>query len=213
MSSEDLSNPTPQPSTARRRLLRGVLAGAAVLPVGAGATSVASNLRCVKNIVDPGSEPGSVDGGRSTDKLAADGVSRVPLYKSEKTYTDAMGQPVVRTRYWVKGADLHALRGGASVSLPLNVTSSNFLLSSSTRSADAIGSTTTDPAPALSGWSALQQNGAGSPNRYVAVRFDSAGNMVGTADTVSSFSAPVNNSAVHRTCWSSFSGVNFNSLS
>ncbi|MEN9630847.1 MAG: hypothetical protein RJA10_4075, partial [Pseudomonadota bacterium] len=33
MSSEDLSNPTPQPSTARRRLLRGVLAGAAVLPV------------------------------------------------------------------------------------------------------------------------------------------------------------------------------------
>lgn len=212
MSTEDLSTPPTQPSTARRRLLRGVMAGAAVLPVGAGATSVASNLRCVKNIVDPGTEPASAMGGRTGDKLASDGISRIPLYKSEKTYTNSSGQPVTLTRYWVKGADIYALKGSAAVSVPAGVTGSNWLLSSSTRSGDVLGAVSSAPESHLTAnWSTPQQNSTGT-EKYVAVRFDNAGNIVGTSDNISSFTSPVNNSAVHRTCWSSFSGVNFSSL-
>ena len=141
MSPEDQSNTAPLPSSARRRLLRGVVAGAAVLPVGAGATAVASNLRCVANIVNTSTLPDSVAGGRSADKLSSDGISRVPLYKSTKTYW-SNGVQVTKTRYWVKGADLVALKGTSPGSLPSGVTASNWELSSSDRSGDVPGATT-----------------------------------------------------------------------
>lgn len=211
MSPEDQSNTAPLPSTARRRLLRGVVAGAAVLPVGAGATAVASNLRCVANIVDTSTLPDSVAGGRSADKLSSDGISRVPLYKSTKTYW-SNGVEVTKTRYWVKGADLVALKGTSPGSLPSGVTASNWELSSSDRSGDVPGATTSTPESYLTtGWSTPTQDSSGG-NRYVAIRFDNAGNMLGTSDYVTTFSSPTNNSAIHRTCWSSFSGVNFSAL-
>lgn len=199
----DAPDAPDQPSSARRRLLRGVMAGAAVLPVGAGATSVTSNLRCLKNTVDPGVNPPEVAGGRSADKLAPDKLSRVPLYKSTKG---------TKTRYWVKGADLFALKGNtAPIALPTGVTGTNWLLSSSDNG-DTVPDVSSMPAShGSTGWTAPTQDGTGS-NRYVAVRFDNAGNMLGTSDYMPSLSSPKNNSAIHRTCWSSFSGVNFNSL-
>ena len=119
--------PVSQQSSARRRLLRGVV-GAAVLPVGAGAqAAVASNLRCIANTVDPAAEPPSAAGGRSADKLAADNVTRVPLYKSTNTISGKL-----YVRYWVKGSDLVALKNTAVVGLPSGVTGANYLLSSST---------------------------------------------------------------------------------
>ena len=212
MSSEDLSNPSSQPSTARRRLLRGVMAGAAVLPVGAGATSVASNLRCVVNIVDPATAPVAVPGGRSGDKLATDGLSRVALYKSTKSYLSG-STTVTLIRYWVKGSDLVALKGTTAIGLPAGVSGSTWMLSSSTRSGDVLGATSTSPETHLtSNWSTPVQDSTGT-EKYVAVRFDSAGNIVGTSDNITSLSSPYNNSAIHRTCWSSFTGVNFSSLS
>lgn len=211
MSPEDQSNTAPLPSSARRRLLRGVMAGAAVLPVGAGATAVASNLRCVKNTVDPDVLPVAIAGNRSADKLAGDQVSRVPLYKSTKTYW-SNGSQVTKTRYWVKGADLVALKGTSPGSLPSGVNASNWELSSSDRSGDVPGDVSGSPESyQTSGWSTPAQDASGS-NRYVAIRFDNAGNMLGTSDYVTSFSSPKNNSAIHRTCWSSFSGVNFTAL-
>lgn len=211
MSSEDLTNQSPQPSTARRRLLRGVVAGAAVLPVGAGATSVASNLRCIYNTVDPSAMPASLPGGRSADKLSTDNISRIALYKSTKTYTNASGQPVTLIRYWVKGSDFDLLKNGKLVTTPAS--GSQWMLSSSTRSGDVLGATSSTPETHLTGgWSAPVRDSTGS-EQYVAVRFDNAGNILGTSDNVSSLSSPVNNSAIHRTCWSSFSGANFSSLS
>ena len=212
MSSEDLSNQSPLPSTARRRLLRGVMAGAAVLPVGAGATAVASNLRCVSNVVDTSTLPDSVVGGRSGDKLAADGISRIALYKSTKSYMSGTTQ-VTLIRYWVKGADLIALKGTAVVSVPSGVTSGIWFLSSSTRSGDVLGATSGTPETHLtSGWSTPTQDSTGT-EKYVAVRFDNAGNILGTSDNIPNFTTPVNNSAIQRSCWSSFTGVNFSSLS
>lgn len=211
MSPEDQSNTAPLPSSARRRLLRGVMAGAAVLPVGAGATAVASNLRCVRNTADPDVLPAAMAGGRSADKLAGDNIARVPLYKSTRDFW-SNGSKITKTRYWVKGADLVALKGTSPGSLPSGVTASNWELSSSDRSSDVIGTATSTPTSySESGWSTPTQDATGS-NRYVAIRFDNAGNMLGTSDYVTSFSSPSNNSAMHRTCWSSFSGVNFTSL-
>ena len=190
--------PVSQQSSARRRLLRGVV-GAAVLPVGAGAqAAVASNLRCIANTVDPAAEPPSAAGGRSADKLAADNVTRVPLYKSTNTISGKL-----YVRYWVKGSDLVALKNTAVVGLPSGVTGANYLLSSSTYVAtssppgtDLMGSVSSTPQSYNGlGWSALAQDATGA-DRYVAVRFDGAGNMVGTSDYVSSFASPVNNSAI-----------------
>jgi hypothetical protein len=202
MSPDQLPTAPAQPSSARRRLLKGVMAGAAVLPVGAGATSVASNLRCLKNTVDPGVEPTELVGGRAADKLAMDNISRVPLYKSTKD---------TKTRYWVKGSDLVALQGTAPISVPSGVTATNWLLSSSDNGDTVPDLSSAPESHGGSGWSTPVQDGSGL-NRYVAVRFDNAGNMVGTSDYITNFSSPKNNSAIHRTCWSSFSGVNFTSL-
>ena len=190
MSSEDLSNQSPLPSTARRRLLRGVMAGAAVLPVGAGATSVASNLRCVANIVDPATAPVAVSGGRATDKLAGDGIARVALYKSTKSYMSG-STTVTKTRYWVSGADLAVLKSTSAASLPPGITGSGmWLLSSSDRTGDVLGTATGTPetyGTTTTPWSFPTKD---TSVGYVAVRFDNAGNMLGTSDYISSTTSP-----------------------
>ena len=88
-----------------------------------------------------------------------------------------------------------------------------WLLSSSDRTGDVLGTATGTPetyGTTTTPWSFPTKD---TSVGYVAVRFDNAGNMLGTSDYISSTTSPVNNSAIHRTCWSSFSGANFSSLS
>lgn len=215
MPSEDLSNQSPLPSTARRRLLRGVVAGATVLPVGAGAQAVASNLRCVANIVGPHDVLDPVTGGRTKFKTE-NFIVRIPLYRSR--WKDTSVTPNIwKFRWWVRGSDLIALKNNKLLLTPAGLTNSSYLLSKSDLAADVAGSFVANKNATYNGpnagWSQPTQLDTSSNERFVAVRFDKDGNILGTSDYISSFSAPVNNSAVHRTCWASFSGLTIQQLS
>jgi hypothetical protein len=119
--------------------------------------------------------------------------------------------------WWVRGSDLIALKNNKLLLTPAGLTNSSYLLSKSDLAADVAGSFVANKNATYNGpnagWSQPTQLDTSSNERFVAVRFDKDGNILGTSDYISSFSAPVNNSAVHRTCWASFSGLTIQQLS
>ena len=202
--------------SARRRLLRGLIASPAVLPLSAGAqtTAAASNLNCVRN------GAGMTNPVNTTTELpwtaSGDNWVRVKLWRVEKPGGTQGDGPY---RYYAKGDDLVLIANGNAVVSPAPSAGAWVLVLDSTTS-DAgtyrpgsnhtVGtgfvSTTGFPIP---GWdnntiaSDFAGNIATPVDQWAGVRFDGSGRVTGVVDLTG---GGTGTSALAKTCWTSFSG-------
>lgn len=204
--------------SARRRLLRGLIASPAVLPLSAGAQSVAahSNFNCVKN------GAGQTNPINTTTELpwtgSGDNWVRVKLWRVERPGGTQGNGPY---RYYAKGDDLVLIANGNAVVSPAPSAGAWVLVLDSATSdpntyrpgsTHAVGtgfpSTTGFPIP---GWdnntdaSNFAGNIAAPVDQWAGVRFDSSGRVTGVVDLTSGNTAT---SALAKSCWTSFSGFN-----
>lgn len=171
---------------ARRRLVRGIFASPAVLPLYSGAqVAVASNRRCIQKESALGATPSSVASPGPGDTWV-----RVRLW----TLSTVTSSGVSIDSTWVKGADVAALLTTQPTGITYYLNGFDWqcftALSGSAYSVDQKLSTGNTPSRADY---ALNQNGA-----YVAIRVDANGNIVGVVDV------GTGGGAVHQSCWTSF---------
>ena len=172
MSSPD-KNPTSR-QAARRKLLGGAFSAPAVLTLYSGnALAAGSSLRCITNQVN----------GANTTKTVAVSTSldtwlRVPLY------TTGAGTLADPYKYYIKGSDVTPFqRPGRTCFI------------TSTQSQQFNPATNTQVNACLAGLPAgLTSSNCG---KYVAVRFDSSGNVTGCG------TGATGTSAMPGTCWAS----------
>ena len=181
--------PKPQPTSARRRLIRGVLSAPALMTVCSGsAFAQASNMRCLANAAAATTPPS--DWG----KIAPDTFLRVQLYK----VTTRMCNPASNNceadveAFYVRGYDLRMYTRSAVMptdSQYLTIHPGTYVTS---------GSPITFP---------FTDNGRTTSfisetpvNQYVAVRFDSTGTIVGVGVPGTTGQGGM----VGMSCWASF---------
>jgi len=173
--------------SARRRLIKGSFAAPAALTLCSGSALAAASQTCVQKLVTP---PGGGNGGvdasppLTTTDTSTTSFWRVQVYQSSSGPNNGSK--------WVRGLDIVSRQGvkpGATLTPFLssnqyyrtnpapNITSTNTTSSGS----DATGTL----------------NGTG---QWIAVRVDSAGNIVG----IQGIAASGSTSAMTATCWTSF---------
>lgn len=158
--------------------MRGAFAAPVALTLCSGsAFAMASNLRCVANQVDNPVYPGPVS------SPLVDVYLRVQLH--------TLGNGVGNMSTWVSGADIVLLKGVSGATTYLSSTQWHCY-SAGPASGYTVNQKLEIP-PSRPG-STLQQNG-----KYVAVRVDRNGNIVGVVGIDGR-----NGSAIARTCWTSF---------
>lgn len=187
---------------ARRRLLRGMLAAPAVLPLSGGAqAAVASNLRCVVNQInnDPKQTESEIWWTDSGDTWV-----RVKLWRATRPGTTD------RFRYYVKGEDISLIANGKPITSTAPTTGQWMLVKNGggTGGFNPTGQVLAVPfnygAPPA--WTrdtyspGVATKDYDSP-QWAAVRFDKDGKIVGVVPVGSSPS-----SAIKKSCWTSFSG-------
>lgn len=203
-------NPNPNPDasvSARRRLLRGMLAAPAVLPLSAAADPVAaSNLRCIVNRINNADGEGPKETEAQIPWTSGGDIwVRVKLWRATNP-TDA-----TKHRYYVNGNDISFIANGKPIGLAAPNSGQWMLVKDD---APAAGSYSPSPdhsigVPFASGsppaWVVGANTGVATtsytPEQWAAVRFDNLGNIVGVVPVGSSPS-----SALKKTCWTSFSG-------
>ena len=185
--------PNPQPPSARRRLIRGVLSAPALMTVCSGsAFAQASNMRCLANAANATTPP--ADWGRT----APDTYLRVRLYKV-KTRTCNNGNnncDVDVNTFYIKGADLSMYQRSAS--MPTNI---QYLQINPTTYVTIGGPVSPPPATSTANGRTTIIVSEDYVNQYVAVRFDSTGVIVGVGVPGSAGQGGM----VGTSCWASFS--------
>ena len=196
--------------SARRRLLRGLIASPAVLPLSAGAqtTAAASNLNCVRN------GAGMTNPVNTTAELpwtaSGDNWVRVKLWRVTKPGGSSSTGPF---RYYVKGNDLFLISAGnvIATTAPTNgqwmlVLDGNPASGGYVPSGHSLGSVFTSgnaPEWSLSTFNNNTATSSYSPEQWAAVRFNNSGQISGVVYLSNDSSAT---SALAKTCWTSFSG-------
>ena len=158
--------PNPQPPSARRRLIRGVLAAPALMIVCSGsAFAQASNIRCLANAANATTPPGAW----GTTTANADTFLRVRLYLvTTRENCDSAGDNCTKVqKFYVKGEDLGLMARGPG--MPSNT---QYLRIDPTNYA-TIGS----PVNSITAPPTIRSQAY--VNQYVALRIDAAGQIVG----------------------------------
>ena len=181
--------PNPQPPSARRRLIRGVLSAPALMTVCSGsAFAQASNMRCLANAATATTPPST------WGTTLADAFLRVQLYKvtTRKCNNGDNKCEADVEAFYVRGYDLRMYTRSATMptdSQYLNIHPSTYVTSGSpiTFPFTVNGRTTSfiSETPVI---------------QYVAVRFDSTGTIVGVGVPGTSGQGGM----VGTSCWASF---------
>ena len=184
--------PKPQPTSARRRLIRGALSAPALMTVCSGsAFAQASKMRCLANAANATTPPAA------WGTTAPDTFLRVQLYKvTTRRCNNADNNCAVVDTHYIKGADLSLYTRSAA--MPNNTQ----YLQINPGTYVTIGSPV-NPPPATSTDKGFTTTivSEGYVNQYVAVRFDSSGVIVGVGVPGSGGQGGM----VGMSCWASFS--------
>ena len=184
--------PNPQPPSARRRLIRGVLSAPALMTVCSGsAFAQASNMRCLANAANATTPP--ADWGKD----APDKFLRVRLFKVTTRQCDNKNvcNADVHTHY-IKGADLSMYKRSAT--MPNNT---QYLQINAANYTTATSPVNPPPATSKNGNDTTTIVSQDYDSKYVAVRFDSTGMIVGVGVP----SSVGQGGMVGTSCWASFS--------
>ena len=180
--------PNPQPPSARRRLIRGVLSAPALMTVCSGsAFAQASNMRCLANAANATTPPST------WGTTLADAFLRVQLYKVTTRKCNNGGSCAADVEaYYIKGYDLRMYTRSAAMptdSQYLKIDPATYVTVGSPISFPLVdnGKTTSIVSETL-------------VNQYVAVRFDSTGTIVGVGVPGTSGQGGM----VGTSCWASF---------
>ena len=185
--------PKPQPTSARRRLIRGALSAPALMTVCSGsAFAQASNMRCLANAANATTPP--ADWGITKP----DTFLRVRLYKVTTRRCNNANKscdPVVDTHY-IKGADLSLYvrdTGMPNNTQYLQINPTTYVTVGSPVAPPLATSTTNGFTTTIVSEDYV--------NQYVAVRFNSSGVIVGVGVPGSGGQGGM----VGTSCWASFS--------
>ncbi len=183
----DDSKVPEQKLSARRRLIRGAFVAPAALTVFSGSAFAQSSMTCVsKRVADPVLPEVSA---------GEDVFLRVPLY--------GLGHGG-NVSTWIRGADVVFLARDSKEPLDTFLSSNQWLCVSNGQGAPngswTVGEKYTDPDPTLPNGGRPKEL---SPERWVAVRVDASGNIIGIVGTGGDRGSAVG----WTSCWASFTGV------